>query len=235
MSWRRWVLGSVGLALALPAGAAGVGYWRLSHPVRAELPLPADAIAAETPEGQRLLAEAEGAADHAGLVAAFAPQEKLSWCGVASAVTVLGARGASIDQEGLFTPEASAVRSWWRVTFGGMPLADLGGLLRAHGAEVSVVHADAPTADGLREAVARNLATGGDWLIVNYDREAVGEAGGGHISPLAAWDADSDRVLLLDTAAHKYPPHWVPLERLYEAMRGVDGESGLPRGWVEVR
>jgi hypothetical protein len=38
-------------------------------------------------------------------------------------------------------------------------------------------------------------------VIVNYLRNAIGQEWGGHISPLAAYDADTDRFLILDDPA----------------------------------
>lgn len=174
-------------------------------------------------------------ADHDALIGALQSQEKGAWCGVASAVTVLNASGERLDQDGLFTPEASAVRSWWRTTLSGMPIDDLAGLLRAHGASAEQRFAEDASVDDFRGVVRSNLAQAGDWLVVNYDRAVLGEVGGGHISPLSAYDPVTDEVLLLDVATYKYEPHWVPLGTLFDAMDTPDSESGHSRGWVEVQ
>ena len=50
----------------------------------------------------------------------------------------------------------------------------------------------------------------------------------------AAYDGDADKVLVLDTARHKYPPTWVPVELLFIAMSTLDSSSGKTRGFVEV-
>ena len=42
--------------------------------------------------------------------------------------------------------------------------------------------------------------------------------------------AERDLVLILDTARFKYPPHWVPLPLLFEAMAPPDPDTGKPRG-----
>jgi hypothetical protein len=191
-------------------------------------------VSLKSPEGAALLASA-ARADADGLLAAFQTQEKASWCGVASSVTVLDARGDHLTQDGFFTPEVTAVRSWWKTTFGGTTLDDLAGMLRAHGVATDVHHAASEDLTAFREALRTNLGTPGDWLIVNYDRPGVGESGGGHISPLAAYAADQDLVLLLDVSSYKYPPHWVPVPKLFEAMDTIDDESGITRGWVAVR
>lgn len=220
----------------VPFLAAGALYLRVSNPRPDPQPIPEGQISVETAEGRALLATATAQADHAALRAALQPQEKLSWCGVASAATVLSAaRNERLDQDAFFTPAASAVRSWWRVTAAGMPLADLGGMLAAHGFEVEVHHADPGGLPAFRSAAARNLARPGDWLIVNYSRAALQQGDSGHISPVSAYDAASDRFLVLDVATYKFPPIWVPAEALFAAMATVDSESGRARGWVEVR
>ena len=56
----------------------------------------------------------------------------------------------------------------------------------------------------------------------------------GHLSPLAAYDRGADTVLVLDTASYKCPPTWVPLSKLYEAVKTTDGASGRTRGYVEI-
>lgn len=220
------------VALVFTVGA--LLFWQL-QPASQPLELPALAIDATAPAGRALLRDGEGLADYPGLTTAFQVQEHGSWCGVASSVAVLNARGASLTQSGFFTPKATAVRAKWQVNTRGMTLGDLAGMLRAHGALVQVHYAKDTTEQQFRKAIASNLSQAGDWLIVNYDRRVMNEAGGGHMSPLAAWDEDTDRVLLLDTAAYKYPPHWVPVTTLFAAMQSVDADSGRSRGWVVVR
>lgn len=39
-------------------------------------------------------------------------------------------------------------------------------------------------------------------------------------------------VLILDVARFKYPPHWVPLSLLWEAMDTVDEATGRHRGYA---
>ena len=69
-------------------------------------------------------------------------------------------------------------------------------------------------------------------LVVSYDRKTLGQTGSGHFSPLGAFDVASNSVLILDVARFKYPPHWVPLPLLWEAMRTHDTSTNKPRGWV---
>ncbi len=221
------------VVLAAVISFSGFVWWKLQpHPD--PQPLPADLIALSTVEGEALLQEAEGRSDYDALSRSFESQELISYCGVASSVTVLNALGQETSQGDFFTPEASLVRPRRQVMFGGMSLLDLAALLAAHGTVTEVHFADGVSLDDFRAAVQRNLSDPDDYLLVNYQRGVLGQAPVGHISPLAAYDADTDRVLIMDTASYKYPPTWVPLPKLYEAMNTTDSSSGRARGYVEV-
>jgi hypothetical protein len=53
---------------------------------------------------------------------------------------------------------------------------------------------------------------------------------------LAAYDADTDRFLILDVSRYKYPPVWVEAEDLFSAMDTPDSDNGnRSRGYVIVR
>jgi hypothetical protein len=235
MNRRMIAAGVVVVVLAVPPIGFGAVYWKISHPTVAMQTLPPALVALDTPDGKALLDGAEARADADVLLPLLQPQEKMSWCGVASSATVLSAlEGARISQDAVFTERASAVRSFWKVTFGGMPLEDLAGILRAHDALVAVTHAADSDVERFREAIVRNLAEPRDFLIVNYTRAALSQGGTGHFSPVGAYDADTDRVLILDTAAFKFPPTWVPLGAMFTAMNTVDSDGGRTRGWAEI-
>ncbi|GFZ20307.1 phytochelatin synthase 1 [Actinidia rufa] len=74
-----------------------------------------------------------------------------------------------------------------------------------------------------------------DLLSVQHDlplQENDQEQGAGHFSPIGGYHAGKGMALVLDVACFKYPPHWVPLKLLWEAMDTVDGYSGRPRGFM---
>ena len=63
----------------------------------------------------------------------------------------------------------------------------------------------------------------------------IGQEIGGHISPLAAYDDESDRFLILDVARYKYPPVWVKASDLFDAMNTPDAANdNRRRGFVLV-
>lgn len=69
-------------------------------------------------------------------------------------------------------------------------------------------------------------------VVVNYDRSAVGQIGGGHWSPIGAYSDKQDAFLLLDVAKYKYPPVWIPTERLFDGLSTLDdcGKWNYPYG-----
>ena len=79
--------------------------------------------------------------------------------------------------------------------------------------------------DAVGEALSRVL-------VVSYDRKIMGQTGSGHFAPIAAYDQDSDRVLILDTARFKYGCHWVVVKQLYDALKPIDSDSGRSRGYM---
>ena len=213
---------------------AGYVVYRLT-PKAANLLLPENLIAITSLEGQALLASSDYLADYSNLTEFWEPQELISYCGVASGVTILKALGKPTNQFNFFNEHSGAIRSRLQVTFGGMSLTDLAGLLVAHGMSVTKTHGDYLTIEEFRRLVKSNLAREGDYLLVNYQREVLGQGRVGHISPLGAYDSASDRVLILDTADYKYPFTWVRLETLYAAIREKVPSTGLTRGIIEIR
>ncbi len=74
-----------------------------------------------------------------------------------------------------------------------------------------------------------------DFMIVNYHRSAIGQTGGGHISPIAAYHQQTDQFLILDVSSYKYPPVWVSATMLWNAMNTGDAVSDQTRGYLIVK
>lgn len=224
------------IAVAALALLAGGTIWQLAFrtPAIDPLPLAAHLVPLTALEGHRLLVEGATRADYQPLATAFESQQRPAFCGVASSVTVLNAlrpSGARLTQAGFFADLSTELR----VTFSGMTLHELGELLRRHGAEADVVYAADTTLAAFRLKATENLGRAGDYVLVNYQRSSLGQREGGHISPLAAYSAATDRFLILDVAAYRYPPIWVPAADLWNAMNTLDSTSGRTRGFVVVR
>ena len=233
----------VGFILGLALLAVGIWQyplakkaWIIANPKPVHLALPSTHVGLETPQGQQLLQESAHRSDVEGLQTHFIAQQYLSYCGVASGVVAVNAlKGKkTVDQDDWFDDRPADTRTAWDTFFGGMTLAQFEGLVQSHGLKTKRIHGGTQTLDGFRSLVTRNMTDPEDILVVNYHRQMVTQKGGGHFSPIAAYHEGSDRVLILDVAAHKYAPSWVPLADLWVAIDTKDSDSNLKRGLVVV-
>jgi len=117
---------------------------------------------------------------------------------------------------------------------GGYQLRQFDELLRAHGMVTRLVVVDdqKPEAE-IRMDFVENLKRTGDYVVVNYRRADVGQSGGPHISPLAAYDAESDSVLVMDVNPASAGWVWMPVATLVKGMRTFDLVEN--RGYVVVQ
>lgn len=182
------------------------------------------------------------------LMAHFVSEDQATWCGIASAVMALNALGITRptapqwypydywDQENIFTKEVlEKVEPVSRVNAEGITLEQLETLLNLSGARAEKRFASDMDVDSFRRTARQAIADPGAILLVNFDRAELRQDGGGHISPVAAYDEASDRFLILDVARYKYLPAWATAERLYAAMNTPDSSSGTTRGYVIAR
>jgi hypothetical protein len=239
-------LASAGLAVALALVAQGGWALQGGPPPRGE---PGSLIPLADPAGQSLLMGARARSDHGPLAQWFETQANLAYCGVASTVMVLN----SLSVPAPAVPGYGAYRFWTQsnafaipgsagyvrpevVAREGMTLAQLHGWLAGQPElVVERFHGDQLSLGQWRALLRRSLQEPRDRLLVNYLRSTLGQQGGGHISPLAAYDARSDRVLILDVARYRYPAVWVSATDLWESLRTVDNSSGRSRGLLLIR
>lgn len=115
----------------------------------------------------------------------------------------------------------------------GLQLEQLKALLESNDLKVSktVVTKDS-SIDSIRTQFRKNLAKKSDFILVNYSRKALDQKGGGHISPIGAYDAVSDSVLILDVNSNKADWVWAPLSLLVSAMASFDTVEN--RGYLVV-
>jgi len=209
-------------------------------------PLPGDAVAFASTEGQRLFREAladGGLGGYFALAEQYQTQSDPAFCGLGSLVVALNA--LAIDPGRLwkgpwrwFSEELlDCCVSLEQVRAQGVDLDTLACLARCNGAEAAVLRPsdDAAGDDQLRRAVRAATAGPGEVMIAGYDRKGLDQTGAGHFSPIGGYHAASDHVLVLDVARFKYPPHWVPLARLAAAMRTIDPATGRRRGALVLR
>ena len=206
----------------------------------------ADLVFLDTPQGEVRLLRAERKHQFFTVLPYLETQENLAFCGPASIAATLNSLGIArpavstlkpytfFTQDNVFNAATEAIKQRETVARRGMTLQELAAFLNALGVQAEARHADTLDLAQLRALIEATLADPGQRLIVNYNRQVLGQAGGGHQSPLAAYDTTSDSALLLDVAKFKYPPTWVNLSDLLAAMQSVDSDSGKSRGLVVV-
>jgi len=127
------------------------------------------------------------------------------------------------------------------VLINGKPINDFGyqtrqldEMLRANGVLTQLVIVDdaKPEAD-IRADLVHSLADHDSYAIVTYKRAAVGQQGGGHISPLGAFDAASDSFLVMDVNPASAGWVWMPATLLIKGMRTFDTVEN--RGYILLR
>jgi len=133
----------------------------------------------------------------------------------------------------------------------GMSLAEFGALASSVGLHTKQQFADRSSLREFKEAIWEALGCGvgcgngagdgshrhtpyggrgGTHVVVAFNRAALKQTGEGHFSPLGGYSRRHSAVLVMDVARFKYPPYWVPLEALWEAMQPADPSTGRPRG-----
>jgi hypothetical protein len=211
------------------------------------LPLPDNLIDLRSHQGEDLLRESDAYEAFVPLSVNFVTQENQAFCGVASIVMVLNAMQLpapsvpaydpyhTFTQDNFLNEKTEAILPREVLSNQGMTLDQLGALLATQPVKVEVHHAADSSLDAFRKVARDYLGAEGRFVIVNYLRKAIGQEKGGHISPLAAYDAETDRFLILDVSRYKYPPVWVMASQLFDAMNTTDSDNqNKTRGFVLV-
>jgi Phytochelatin synthase len=185
------------------------------------LPVPENLIDFRSEPSEQLLLESDALEPYFPLSANFLTQKNQAYCGVASIVMVLNA----LEVPAPASPEYEPYRTFTQDNFlderteavlprevlrkQGMTLDEIGRLLALHPVEAAVHHASDSSVEKFR-AVAH--------------------------SPVAAYDAETDRFLILDVSRYKYPPVWVTAPELFAAMNTTDADNqNRTRGFVLVQ
>lgn len=196
--------------------------------------------------GKALRARMPADADYWQLSPNFAVQMTQSYCSVASAITVLNAMPINkpvdpayapytyFTQNNFFTPEVIKVISPQTVLAIGMTREQMAEILTRQGVSATSIAGDTLDDAALRTLLQKALGDDGRFVLANYLRANLEQVGGGHWSVLAAYDAQSDRVLILDVAKYKYTPAWVGISTLRQALATIDTTSNKARGLVMV-
>lgn len=187
------------------------------------------------------------APDYWTLSAFYVPQQTTSDCSAAAVTMVVNAlRGlpANADQEVM--TEAALVQlvgdATWTAQVAdegpGVTFEDLERVLGAALAGTELDHAtvaavqpastDAAALAALRRALADNEASADNVMLVYFNQGVItGDWDGPHISPIGAYDAENDRVLVMDVDRNWYVPYWTSTATLLAALvKPISQEHG---------
>ena len=191
--------------------------------------------------------------DFWALMPFYVPQATESSCSVASAAMILNAlRGVPALASDALITEATLLDAnpdWAQATAPdgeGVSFAEFETYLRrslaAYGlgqAQVEAFRPKAATPEALarlRQILSENEASSQDLIVAVFNQGVLtGDTDVGHISPLAAYDRDSGRVLVMDVDRKWYVPYWVSDEKLLEALVHRSAEDPERGGLVRVK
>jgi len=121
------------------------------------------------------------------------------------------------------------------VKLNGVTLDEFKALAECKGLSAEAFRYEQTNLEQFRAAVYSATSHSDHILVVSYARSKLGQTGDGHFAPIAGYHPQSDSVLLLDVARFKYPPHWVPLTMLFEAMEPFDSVTNKSRGYISLK
>ena len=223
--------------------------------------LPAELTAFSSPKGKEYLMEAlfiDGTAEsYWRLTEQFVNQSDPAFCGVTTLLMCLNAMciDPNIRWRGgwrYFGSEEMLLDrcclSTERIRRLGITLEDFTQLARCQGLNVQLKRPSPPTdeeehsietnytqysLDDFRKDVQTILSDKihHPLLVTSFSRQALGQTGDGHFSPIAAYHKGTDQCLIMDVARFKYAPYWASVEDLYRSMQEEDSVTHKPRGW----
>jgi len=191
-------------------------------------------------------------------------QQNQAYCAVASAAAVINSFRGKLDlpvdkkykpypyatQDSLFNECTDENVTVHNSTFDGL-LSSPGGLnldqtkallecnLPSEGWSVDAVHVDPSNVsiDDMRKDLVMALMSPASRVIVNFNRAAANQEGGGHFSPIGGYSHERDAFLVMDVAKYKYPYVWIPAPVLYRSLMTVDacGSWKSPEAQVKLK
>lgn len=205
--------------------------------------LPPPSVEFASPEGKKIFTEALENGTMNGffkLISYYQTQSDPAFCGLATLSVVLNALAIDpgrkwkgpwrwFDDSMLDCCEPLDKIQSQGITFG--KVACLG---RCNGAKVEPFRSDQSNIDDFRNRLISCSSSEDCHVIVSYLRTPLNQTGIGHFSPLGGYHAERDMALILDVARFKYPPHWVPVTFLWNAMNTIDQATGQYRGYMII-
>ncbi|MFZ9035636.1 MAG: phytochelatin synthase family protein [Francisellaceae bacterium] len=237
--------------LGLISGVS-LGFGLISTAVaNTQLAVPKSLIALDSEQGKQIFMQTnpKHLADYWLLSSYFTTEKGLAYCAPASIVMVLNALDKTPDvapehspykiynQSNLFYNQTILKKGITpaRINGHGMTLDQAAFVLKQYAGDVETHYgSDIKNIDAFRNILLKAIEHKRQYVLINFARTGIDEVGGGHFSPLAAYNQKTDRWLMLDVARYKYPSVWIETKALYQAIQGVDSSSHKSRGVIIV-
>lgn len=199
----------------------------------------------DSSEGLARLQSSEAKENFWKITRFYESQVRLSYCGVSSSVIALNALSVEAPttkflgkyrtfvQEEFFNENVCAVVDRSNIEENGMSLVELYDALSTFPVSVTKIAAKDFTHEELRSIMISALKNPKQIILALYQRRELGQEGGGHWSPVAAYDEVSDSFLVMDVARFKYPPVWVDAALFMNSMQTTN-IYGKSRGFIIV-
>ncbi|KAL9436122.1 hypothetical protein AB3S75_022230 [Citrus x aurantiifolia] len=205
------------------------------------------AIEFASPQGKQLFTEALEGGTMEGffkLISYYQTQSEINYCGIASLAMVFNALAIDPGR----TWKGTGPWRWFddtmldsceplsKIKDEGISFAKVAYSAYCNGANVEAFRTNESSIDDFRRQVISSASSSEDshHVITSYHRQVFKQNGNGHYSPIGGYHAGRDMVLILDVARFKYPPHWMPLTLLWEAMDTIDESTGQHRGFMVI-
>lgn len=167
-------------------------------------------------------------------------EQLINYCGIACGVIILNTLGiltpdgSPYTQPQFFTKSVLEITNEATVVQRGVTFEELVDCLNTFPQlGVAGVYADQfRTPEELAIALKQLMSQEGHFVIANFSRKALGQVGGGHYSPLAAFDEVSRSVLILDVNLRRYGSYWVPIDSFWQSMQNIGDRRNSPRGLI---
>lgn len=197
----------------------------------------------DSPDGMQRLQRSEAKENVWKLIRFYEAQILGTYCSVATSVIALNALGIEappskvlgkyrmFTQQEFFTENVCAVIDQKEVAERGLSLPELAQVLQTFPLQISSYEAQSLSQAEIRHLIITALASPNQCVLGLYQRRELQQVGGGHWSPVAAYDAESDSFLILDVARFKYPPVWIDATAFINAMQTAN-IYGQSRGFI---
>lgn len=209
--------------------------------------LPNNLISFSSKQGIQLFESAEYKNSYWKLAPYFVTQQTLAYCAIASSTMALNALQIKppytpelspysiFNQNNFFNKDVAKIITPAKVNHQGATLDEAYQALTTYPIDITRYYGAEITEKDFKAKLIQAVSSDNSVALVNFCRKYIGEKGCGHFSPVAAYNKQADRFLILDVSRYKYPSFWVSSNDLYKAAStGTDSVSHKSRGLLII-